>query len=297
MGIADNYGEFEVPEEKSVIEVVEDPVKSIISYYDLFKRVCKKITKNVEFADHNTYKQIYKESLKLMEEKEDLKINGETLENIKQKILNEKERNTCPSLFLSCIHNTMNIQTLIVNNFPRQLYLGYELKPNKTLIIGPQMSVWDAGDHCEGNILNYGEISHLASYAKGGVQINHCYCTSMAYASEGGIQISTGKTSNTVGPYATGGIQIQNEILMQYLDKETKIHNWSNLIRTNKRLQQLQKKLEEKINETKFLEQADLPFEEQIKKVNLFDFKKFEKEMTEICGQIPEIYKNDEHNR
>ncbi len=250
MGIIDAYGDFELPEEKSVIEVVEDPIKIIDACYEIFLKILDQKNKNnpAWMAYDTEIEKYYLECCRIFEGKEKLKAEQKDL-------LDFLEGKVHSGLFVSALQNITSIDKLIIdkpkNNEIHQ-YMGHRLKPNKLLI--NKAGVCHLGRYCEGTIINMGKI--------------HC-C--FAKDANGGLQITTKRVR---GPGAKKGIRIA--AYGQYLVVNNHHLEYKNIDYIIA--------LDNKIRELNFLylnEATDL-----IEKVEAFDWKKWEKEIAKIANEI-----------
>ncbi len=330
MSIIDNYGEFDLPEEKSTIEVIEDPVKAILSYYDFFEKLIPKRMENIQYP--SKIEKLYDEASKMFEGKENWNPDGQKIiEELKPK-LNFETWDTCnyvngmllqlwTGIFLSAMHNKTSLKTLILDGFfdERERGLmdaGYRLKQNKTLVMGPKVQSQFVGQYAEGNIINYGKSQILCNEAVNGVHVNYYhinyrqYDLSFASEAKGGVQINNGLV-NCMGLRSLKGVQINNGIKYQgeYYSHQ---YNQPNGIKISTRINngeikygslmyeielkepfmiQQKQKLDYKLKEIDFLKKLpEHSYEEQLKQIESFNFSKFQKEMTEIAEEIRKNY-------
>ncbi len=321
MSIIDNYGDFDLPEEKSVVEVVEDPVKVVSSCYDLFKKIIGGKTKeNNWYWDDSTVKQLYEESLKIFVEKTELKPDAGQLEEIINELRKKAEELDGTGVFLSALVNTTKINRLFIDKFPKLNQTGYRLKKNKTIILGPKNISCKLGQFAEGNTINQGTTTHQGYNASGGNHINQGTIQQyQGYNASGGNHINQG-TITYQGECASGGNHInQGTITYQgecasggnHINQGTIQHDqgWGAsggnhiniktvkeskgklVIDLSQKQHPLKSQLEQKLDELKFPEQTKKATpEETTKKINEYDWQKFDKEINEICEKIKKVY-------
>ncbi len=299
MNVIDNYGDFDLPEEKSVVEVIEDPVKVIISCYDLFKKISKCTIKNSWYGDDNTVKQLYEESLKIFVEKTELKPDAGQLEEIINELRKKAEELDGTGVFLSALVNTTKISMLFVGEFPKLDQIGYRLKKNKTIILGPKNTSFELGGFAEGNTINQGTTTYQGYNASGGNHINQGtiqqyqgYNASggnhinqgtiqqyQGYNARGGNHIIQGTTTHQ-GWYASGGNHINIKTVKEIKGKL--------VIDLSQKQHPLKSQLEQKLDELDFLKTKDA--DRLIQLINDYDWKKFDIQLNEICEKIKKVY-------
>ncbi len=181
MSAIDNYGEFDLPEEKTRIEVVEDPVKTVLSCYEMY---CTHIEKSKKFISiEDKLSKFYEKGLKILEGKEKLKIEKNQTKQILDIIFSkEDEEYVSKEMFLSALINETANDFLIVNKLKSKIdprlnyhleFIGYQLKKGKTLILGQRISSNNAGYRGKGGIIiNRGDARNLGSYYLDGILVN-----------------------------------------------------------------------------------------------------------------------------
>ncbi len=356
MGIADNYGEFEVPEEKSVIEVVSDSLKEILSCQELFKKIADKKLEGhhfLSYAHTHILSQLHKDCKKIFEGKQKLKPNEEEIKEIIKAVRKTAKSYDGSGVFLTEMLNETGIDKLIIEPFPLHEkykepitieHLGYCLKKNKLVIITKNTRMSNLGENSEGNIINNGQVyQEMGEGAENGIQINYGHVRSLGFQNEGAIAINNSSTE-FFGCLATGGIHINNKkseyissatmggihinqgsaermghsaqggihINNAFLDyfgpyairgiliknKGTAWRKYSNpedicieLDNKTEKRKQLQQKLDLKLAEIEFTKNLEsLCCEKQIRKVEAYDWKRFEKEITSLAEQIKAEY-------
>lgn len=295
MSTIDHYGEFEMPEEKVSIEVVEDPVKVVVSCYEMFKMIIKgKTQENGYYSTHNVM-LINNETLKIFNGKEKLKPDAKQIEEIVEELRKKAKEVDGTGIFLSTLVNQTKINTLYINEFPKLDQLGYLLKKNKTIILGPKNYTYYLGTFAQGNTINKGTTryqgieadggNHInlgktrqGNYADGGNYINKGMARQQGDATGGGNYINQ-ETATTQGIYTSKG----NHINLKTVECKGK-----SVIDLSKKRSKLKTKLEQKLSELDFLKTEDPS--KLIQLVNAYDWQKFDKELNEICGKIKEMY-------
>ncbi len=317
MSILDAYGDFDVPEEKSVIEVVEDPVKVIISCYDLFKRTSKQFFKNDWYRSEKK-DLVYNEALKVYEGKQELKVDEKQLEQIIEELRKRAKNFDGTGLFLSAMLNTTKINMLFVDEFPELDLIGYKIGKNKAVILGPKNNSFEIGGSakegsvtinqgttdfqgCEaeggshinqgtihydqglgatgGNHINQGTTQYQGWYASGGNHINQGTTHDQGWYVSGGNHINQG-TTTTQGYNATGG----NHINIKTVKKD----KGKLVIDLSQKQHPLKSQLEQKLDELEFLKTKDA--DRLIQLINDYNWKKFDIQLNEICEKIKKVY-------
>ncbi len=333
MNILDAYGDFDVPEEKSVVEVVEDPVKIVLASYDLFKKISKNEIKNNGYKNESDIEPVYLQGLKVFVEKTELKPDAEQLEEIINELRKKAEKLDGTGVFLSALINTTKISMLFVDEFPKLDQIGYRLKKNKTIILGPKNISFELGLFAEGNTINQGTTTHQGYNASGGNHINQGTTTHQGYNASGGNHINQGTIQHDQGLYASGGNHINQGTTHDqgwsasggnHINQGTIRHDqgwgasggnhinqgtthdqgWGAsggnhiniktvkagkgklVIDLSQKQHPLKSQLEQKLDELEFLHEKET--EKLIQIVNTYDWKKFDKEINEICGEIKE---------
>lgn len=284
MSTIDNYGEFDLPEEKSTIEIVEDPVKVILACYDVFQRMKTEAFKETSYPG---WSPIYNFAVKTFKDKEKLKPFPKDIEQIFKNL----KADSSNGFFVSALHNTLNFKTMIAN-FKDKIWIddiGYRLKEDKNLIIIDSNARVSGAEDSQGNIINYGQLinTHLASgllvnygeinlidFVSNGIHINNKKIHILYYSDDiRYINNADHKTRWMAGPIA-GPIAGNVEKGMIFYK--------------NKLLQQNQK-LQDTLAEIKFLETfTDLSCEKQVELVDNFNFKKFKTDIEQIVQEIYE---------
>ncbi len=300
MSIIDNYGDFDLPEEKSVVEVVEDPVKTVLSCYDIFKKISEKTIKKKLYPlwnhDINCVYRIYEEGLKVFNGKEELKIDYKQTKDMLKELKSKAGDRDETGVFLSVLINSTKINALFIDEFPRLDSIGYRLLENKIIILGPKNDFFDLGWSAESGItINKGAGVYQCLWADGGVHIN-LGKLDVQGSGEGGIRINKGILKNRslgkkddlfinqgsinyIGCFVSGGCHI-NLTESQYFPKSV-----INLLQTKNKLKS---QLEQKLSKLNFLKTEDP--EKLVQLAVAYDWKKFEKELKEICEKIEEKY-------
>lgn len=281
MSVIDNYGEFEMPEEKEHIEVDENPVHVVNSLYELFKTKVKGI-----YNKRNAYEL----AEELLLDKKDLKIKGSEIEEILNFLRKDADSESLAGLFLSALNNTI-INTLIINDFPKLDCIGYRLAKNKKLLLGRKViTIW-AGYDGQGVLINNGSVISFADETTDGTQINNGRTAEFAFYTSGGIQINNGLVRSSFSSLINKGLQINNGTLefelSQYITE--KIIDLKRKFK-NKKINLLKSQLQNKISELDFLKNIKNETYEQIaNKIDAYDFNKFEKDATGICKKIKKL--------
>ncbi len=254
MSAIDAYGEFELPEEKSEIEVIKDPVRFVSSSYDAFDVIFKK--KSRQFPTSGQYSELkealYSAGESFFAEKE-LKFNEAQIKKVLELLDKEKYDIFYPTyvkngMFLSALQNTC-IDKLIVDNVNHFHELGYRLKRNKWLVIGKnamdihagvsEKNVGFVGYNSEGNIINNSEhIYHLGMWSECGVYLNNARSKTFGDGSKGGIFINNKHAERFGSAAKNDGVYINNNKTEVFAadEKGTAINNgymihespWSN---------------------------------------------------------------------
>lgn len=313
MNVADAYGDFELPDEKSEIEVIEDPVKTIISCFKLFEKKTK--TDEYKYFNDATEmeEKLYQEAVKIFDGKEDLKASAKELEEISRAgYASAYEIQAVLPCFFSAMQNTTHINDLVIsppaNRFLVGTY-GYLLKENKCLFLTTGVyhsigfknrgniittkyceGICIGEEHESGLIINFGKPTfHMGEKQKGGIIIQIGDANTNAISShrmEGGIFInSTG--SDSIGRENSGGL------IININKKDVPLYRTVIDLPRYAKFSHIQKKLEDKLEETKCLKDLENPvysYGERINRLNKFNFKQFQIDITAIAEEIKEKY-------
>lgn len=235
MSAIDAYGDFELPEEKSTIEVVENPVKAVISTHEICKKIFEKATQTKDFlnwGDNDEFnEQVYISFMKTFEGKENLKADTKQTQEILEYLKNNDllkeiepivftpseyalqkalslEEPTSFGIFLSALQNATKLDTIILEEFPYIWHAGYKLKKNKYLIIGPKTGAFRVGTYGEGTIINKGDVDFLGKGSQKGIYINNERTGYFGWDSNG-LYINN-KNATEIGFVTQNGIVINN---------------------------------------------------------------------------------------
>ncbi len=218
MSAIDRYGEFELPEEKVKIEIVENPVRTVMSAYELFRKMAderiEKYFRSIRtLLPKKEIEELYDSAVKLFEGKEKLRIDLDASADILDLIRRKIRMYDATGLFLSALQNKTDLEALLIHNFPAKLdYLGYQLDSSKKLITD-KTDVWFLGNCCRGIIINSSNNynNEFAKEAENGIQINLGRIGSFGADRKGGIQINSGTVylKNTVESNAIFDISVE----------------------------------------------------------------------------------------
>lgn len=291
MSAIDSYGEFEVPEEKSVIEVVEDPVRTVMSCYELFGKAVQSFINDFTVDYLNNCEKGYKIAEELFSDKEKLTFKPEQITEILDFLSeNNKPTRYLRGLFLSALQNKTGLNNLVINRNIWLNQLGYRLQKDKLLIIAKDSNivVSHLGMYCEGKIINYRLTDYFSYGARAGLQINYGRVRYMADESKGGIQIN--KNSSAIyDDYFVGRVNSPKKLIKFKgcgisLDKKLNSHTADALFR--KYLLPVTQKLDDKLKELDFIPQMENDYEGLVKKVDEFEWKKFENDVKNIADEM-----------
>lgn len=325
--VIDAYGSFEEPEEKTEIEIIENPLEVIKSTYLIFKKIAKKIidekarnerlcyredwcsSYNNYGSNSNTYEQLYSEAAKIIKE---IKIRNEKItgELIPETIKKEAQKYDGTGLFLSVILNETEIEQMTVEEFPDLDNIGYKIKKEKTLILGPKTNSNIIGMLGEGNVINYGNLHKYAYCMKDGIQINNrSYGSQRIHVTNKGLQINlfpgSGKYINGEIGTDTGKIYFEGDLVDEKIKISAEDYFIKNLWKKGSRSFHKYEEckngnlLEQKQKIEKILEQEEFlllfektKFEEvnkTVQKLKKFDLKKQEEYLAKILEKLVEI--------
>ncbi len=289
MSAIDFYGEFEVPEEKSAIEVVEDPVRTVIGCYELFGKAVQSFINNFTVDYLRNCEKGYKIAEELFSNKEKLTFKSEQITEILD-FLSEGNKPThyLRGLFLSALQNKTGLNNLVINRNIWLNQLGYLLKKDKLLIIAKDSNtvVSHLGMYCEGKIINYRLIDYFSYGARAGLQINYGRARYIANEAKGGIQINqkfipmnldTGPFNSEGGSIIVEGQRISLEVTDRFLIADALFRKY---------LLPVKQKLDNKLKEIDFIPQMENDYEGLVKKVDSFNWKKFEKDIRDIADEM-----------
>lgn len=324
MTILDTYGELELPEEKSVIEVVENPIQVIFSYYELFsKTIAKELFETIDqrwwYCNYQEWvSPSYKKTLALFDEKPKLELNEEKADELLKLIRASEEKKTEKNigqvgLFLSAVHSSTDLEVLVLDDFKHLDFIGYYLPENKTVVIGSKIILSNnditgmnciGGTQAKGNVINYGSIYSVGRSSESGVHINLESVQQICWHSQGGVHINE-KNTKDMGLCSAKGIMINNGLVQWSFphDGIEKIcimnKGSSNIIYPGnygtkhiinlkpKHFHQLKSKLNKKLEEINFLKKLrNKDYETIVKHIKGFNFKQFEQDITTIAREI-----------
>ncbi len=312
MNILDAYGNFDLPEEKAVIEVVEDPVKTILSTYKLFRGTVEKKLNEKELEGYGpnwVYEKefrnyLYEETAKLFDGKEQTKLSDEQLKQVTCEIKYKQKPWDATGIFFSALQNKTQLELLVADGLPAISVIGYKLKPNKTVVLGPETKAISLGYQAEGNTINLGEVRYQGAEATKGMHINSGALDFMGWALFG--EQSKGVWVNIGRFLAYFSIEENIALAQDGVSRMLKYEDFE------KSLQKKPSRLEKKLKELDFLKATknnaghnkctnsvmsggsgegqnlsrslgpSLDMDELAKKIRSFDFQEFEKRLREI---------------
>ncbi len=290
MPAIDIYGEFELPEEKAAIEVVEDPIKKILSSYDFLRVITNKFlpSKNTYETLEQTEKS-YDEAVTLFQNMEQVKLAPKELENLLKSLKIEAENHDQTGLFLSALQNSTSIDVLVLDKFLNLHAPGWKLKKDKILFAGHKIESDYMGHNSAGIVINAGKtnlLCHLGTSSCFGINIGaSVYLANMSV--NGGTYLSLKNSTEAFGVDADKNkgtfieSNLRDDVRVGY-DKHfissclwfkgSEVHEFIN-----------------KIKQACFMKNLhEFNYEEQIKKLQSFDFKQFENDLKEIARQVKE---------
>lgn len=303
MSAIDNYGELEVPEEKTEIEVIEDPTKTIASSYQIFCGLGKKRFKGAfKYGGWSEIKycktdleDLYQIAIDVLKDKEKLRYNYADLKPIFE-LLKPKQNNfhvVFGGIFLSALHNIANTDAILFNEKNKLLcQLGYRLKENKTLVVGHRVYSDDVGTLSQGNIINLGMVERLGRESYEGRIINYGFvCSYLSLHGENAVRINNNFVREFRYHDSCKALVINAGVTADEYVPE-KVINLNRKLPLNLHFSQpendkflLRNKLEEKLKDAECLEKLKYVSSEDeiIKIASEFDFNKFEKELREVA--------------
>ncbi len=305
MNVTDAYGQFELPEEKIDIEVIENPVQIIVSSYNLFKKIIQNMTKKIDdFEDFRTgiiyvdNDELYNQAVKLFDGKEKLKPNENELEEILKRILVDAENWDESGIFLSAMHNTIDLDVLAIDKFFNLAHAGHKLKENKILFLGKKIYSYCTGDESEGIVINNGEAKHFCNTVEKGIVINNDRCENYFYATPKSLIWINTKTATFIGGHSFDGeiyankkreknnltfniafarYQQTNKTPLVYIKNETDFE----------KIISFENEINQKLIDIDFLKTLHkLPYANQIKQLRRFDFRQLEKDIHRIDDEL-----------
>lgn len=307
MNAIDNYGDFDLPEEKIGIEIIENSFNTIINCYHQFKAVIEKNKDDLYRED-----LVYENAEKLFLGKENLQIKDDEIKYLLNAIKIHTYPNDRTGLFLSALHNKTLTDILFIDEFKDE-WFGYKLGEGKTLVIGSKTKAGLLGKLAKGNIINYGDISMCGYDSFKGLQINFGDIWKQGLRSSGGVQINYNKLSfirpnNALNINKNSQPDLSNkknstknlppDILWQMGDYggtpilEYNIYYKNTVIDTNQPLlNNIKQKMDEKLKDLEILKSLNnSPCDEIIKYIRKINFQKLEKELIKIADEIKEKY-------
>lgn len=315
MNIMDNYGEFELPEEKARIEVIEDPVKVISSTYDIFKKLTEEITSEDEWYLYGgrpeDLEKLYDIAIKLFDGKEKLKPKENELEEIIKQLKTTAFNYDGTGLFLSAMQNALDIKVLAVDKFFNLDLAGYKLSKDKILLLGGRIACEVAGMDCDGVIINNGDSEYLGYKCRHGLYINNGNAKNIGTERGWGIHINRNNAEHMGGFWNKHYHKIiinknkqyvgdLNDELLIKLDnlisskKKYACHNhkYNYMQADEHRLSALKKSIDQKLQQIVFLkDNHKLPYKEQIRQLKAFNFKQFQIDIISIARTVNQEYR------
>ncbi len=289
MSAIDEYGEFEVPEEKSVVEVVEDPVRVVSSCYDLFKKATEKIRSSPDWFFGNGKDEIYSLAEKLFEGREKLRITSEQLSPLLEEKMDSFD---ATGLFLSALQNRTNTDVLAVypnKNFDKIMFdfVGYKLNKHKTFVIGYNVAL-------NSIILGKEQTGNIISYAGGLAFINTTF--DMKIYLETWFSSKTSPVLKAINLSKYSGIILNDEVIpsRNYAGKLVCLHlNKSRGYNTfdignDPDFRPLKSELEQKLKEIDFFNQTRVSREKIFEQIEAYDWQSFAQKIRSIGEQIKE---------
>jgi hypothetical protein len=211
---AARYGSLAPPEERTRIEVVENPVTLARAAHHIWHPAASKLIRDNEYAwlpIDGMCERIYRLAHDQLAAcaKAFAHVKPAELEAIISTI-DARDRRTkgamryTPGLFLSALLNATELREL--DGVFKYWVLGYRLAPGKAIIARPGSDMTVLGYHSRGTIINHGNARYMGDDASGGLQVNFGTVEeSMAGDSSGdGVHINFGR-ARLLASKASGG--------------------------------------------------------------------------------------------
>lgn len=282
MSIMDIYGEFDIPEEKSTIEIIEDPAKIILACYDIFQRMK---TEEYKAKTYPGWRCIYNLAVKSLEGREKLKPSAKDMERVFKNLKADSHN----GFFVSAVHNILDLKTMVAN-FKDKIWTdqaGYRLREDKNLIILDSIMLGKGTEDSRGNIINYSQM--LSTYLLSGLLINYGEIALIDFIS-GGIHINNNKMLNLY--HSENITYINNGDGTRLCGGPLTGNVEKGMCFFRNKLFQSNQKLKDKLEEIEFLETLkDLPCEKQVEIIDKFDFEKFKTDVAQIVEKIYECHR------
>ncbi len=184
--LLDRYGNLPVPEEKTRLAVIENPVDVANAAFHLWKQTADAYPVNYKDWQLDS---IYDEAVSC------LSPHAEAFKDVKdgelEAIISETIPHKHSGLFLSALLNSTDLQMLNCMFPVKNFYLGYKLAPGKFLVAEKGSECIMLGYRAAGGVLaNLGTAYSFAQLASGGTQVNYATAEDMAIGVTGGNQIN-----------------------------------------------------------------------------------------------------------
>ncbi len=207
MSLLNRYGEMPLPEEKTQIRLVENPVEVAKAAYSLLLPVAERCEFNAAYFYTKAMADVvYDEAVRLLQPhaKAFGSVNSGELEEIIAATIHDE----ASGLFLSALLNKTDLPMLhgVFPAYSRGNGLslfGYKLAPNKVLVVGEGSSCKSVGDSAAGGVIVFhGMADYLGREAAGGFIANFGAAREMAtHAGGRSIQVNFAKMDGSVVDY------------------------------------------------------------------------------------------------
>lgn len=212
---SDRYGTLGTPDERTHIEVVEDPVRIVRSAYaawlGLTRQSCLHDMEGLPtLSDYppEISAGLHEEAVRLLapSAKAFKAVTREEQDAILATVT--PESSDASGLFLSALLNATELPVL--DGTFRHKALGYRLAPGKTLIVRHSSVINDLGPYAQGAIINYGQVRYgMAREALGGLQVNRgIVYQGQANKASGGLHINSGECNDSFAWWNAGGVHL-----------------------------------------------------------------------------------------
>lgn len=204
MDSLERYGDLRGPERKGRIKAEAEPLKIVVSLYQVYRPVADRII--LEKKDWYHYRSmvesLYGEACELFRHYSDMDAGWGAAGVLAEKAWPKDGT----GMLLSALLNSTGTEGLVVERFPELDMIGYRIKGGRTLVLREGTQALSAGREGRGVVLNWGECRMMGLWQEGGFQANFGSTDFLAHSAKAGVAVNWGFAKN-MAYSVKGGMQ------------------------------------------------------------------------------------------